>query len=137
MEKLGLILANILEMVINNYSDEIAYAVMSLAVAVIGFLLSYVKNSYVKSALESVEKAVVIIGQTVVDDLKAKSADGKLTDDEKEEVKANAIRISKQQMGIVGTFILNIITGSADKWISTQVEYIVAKIKTASNSKNN
>ena len=69
--------------------------------------------------------------------MKEKSKDGKLTAEEKEEVKLKAIKIAKQQLGIVGTMILNIFTGSAEKWIATQVEYIVARVKQASNSADN
>ena len=86
--------------------------------------------------MQSVEKAVVIVGQTIVDDLKAKSTDGKLTDEEKAEVKNHAVIIAKQQLGIVGTFIMNIVTGSVDKWIQSQIEFIVGKIKAASNQEN-
>lgn len=133
MEHLSLVLSKILENVINNYSDEIANAIFAVVVSLIVYLISIVKNSYVKSALEAVEKGVVIVQHTVVEDLKVKSADGKLTDEEKAEVKTNAIKIAKEQLGILGTFILNIITGSADKWIATQVEYIIGRIKLASN----
>lgn len=137
MENFYSVLAKILESVVNNYSDEIAYAILSVIVAAFGFLLTHIKNAYILSAMQSVEKAVVIVGQTIVDDLKAKSTDGKLTDEEKSEVKNHAVIIAKQQLGVVGTFIMNIVTGSADKWIQYQVEFIVGKIKSASNSADN
>lgn len=137
MEHLALLFHQILENIINNYSDEIANAIFICVISVIGYVINNVKNSYLKSALESAEKGVLIIQNTVVEDLKEKSKDGKLTAEEKEEVKLKAIKIAKQQLGIVGTMILNIFTGSAEKWIATQVEYIVARVKQASNSADN
>lgn len=134
MEQLALLFHKVLSTIINNYSDEIINIMFILIISVIGYLISIVKNSYLKSALESAEKGVLIIQHSVVEDLKEKSADGKLTDEEKAQVKNKAILIAKEQLGILGTIILNLVTGSADKWISTQAEYILARIKTASNT---
>lgn len=137
MEHLMLLFHQILENIINNYSDEIVNTIFIGVIYVIGYFINHVKNSYLKSALESAEKGVLIIQNTVVEDLKEKSKDGKLTAEEKEEVKLKAIKIAKEQLGLLGTMVLNIFTGNAEKWIATQVEYIVARVKQASNKEDN
>lgn len=137
MEKLSLILANIAEQIINNYSDDIANLVLGALVLGIGYLINHTKNGFILKGLQAVEKAVYVVKQQTVDDLKAKSADGKLTPEERAQAKANFIAVCKQELGIVGRFFLSLIVGDLEKWLSTQADFIIAKIKEASNSRDN
>lgn len=129
MEKFYSVLGNILEFVLNNYSDEIVYLVGAGLVMAIGWLISTVKNSYIKAALEKLYAAVVFVNQTIVDDLKDKTKDGVFDTKERAEARAKAKEVFLSQFGIVGKFILSLCVGSLDKWFETQVEVIVAEIK--------
>lgn len=137
MEHLALLFHQILANIVNNYSDEIVNSIFIGVIYFIGYLANNVKNSYLKCALESAEKGVFVIQSTVVEDLKEKSKDGKLSNEEKAEVKLKAIKIAKEQLGLFGNIVLGIVTGNAEKWLATQVEYIIARVKQASNSTDN
>lgn len=129
MEKFYSVLGNILEFAINNYSDEIAYFAFAGLLMFIGWLISTIKNSYIKAALEKLYAAVVFVNQTVVDDLKDKTKDGVFDAKERAEAREKAKEVFLSQFGIVGKFILSLCVGSLDKWFNTQVEVIVAEIK--------
>lgn len=129
MEKFYSVLGNLLEFVINNYSDEIAYFVFAAILAGLGFLLAKVNNEIVKTLVQKVVVAVTVVQSTVVEDLKAKKADGKLDADEQKQVAEHAKRIFFEQIGIIGKFIYTLVIGSLDKWFETQKEYILAEIK--------
>lgn len=129
MEKFYSILGNILEFVVNNYSDEIAYFIGAALLALLAFLGSRIKNAYIQEAYQKLVVAVTVVQSTIVEDLKAKSADGKLTPEERAEVRAHAKRVFFEQFGILGKFISTLFMGSLEKWFETQKEYILAEIK--------
>jgi hypothetical protein len=61
--------------------------------------------------------------------LKAKSADGKLTPEERAEVREHAKKVFLEQFGIIGKFVSTLFMGSLEKWFETQKEYILNEIK--------
>ena len=129
MEKLSLILANILEYAINNWADDIAMIIGAALLGLLGYIGSRIKNAYIAEAYQKLVVAVTVVQQTIVEDLKAKSVDGKLTPEERAEVQAHAKRVFFEQFGIVGKFISSLFMGSLEKWFETQKEYILAEIK--------
>ena len=129
MEKFYSVLGNLLEHIINNYSDEIALALGASVLSVLAFIGSKIKNAYIAEAYQKLVVAVTVVQQTIVDDLKAKSADGKLTPEERAEVQAHAKKVFFEQFGIVGKAISTLFMGSLEKWFETQKEYILAEIK--------
>lgn len=136
MDQFMVVLSKVMVFVLNNYSDQIAYFIGFLMLYIIGYLISVVKNSYVKEALQHVYTAVQVVKQTVVDELKADQADGVLTEAEKTAVKETARKVFLEQFGIVGKFITTLCVGSLEKWFNTQVEVIVAEIKKPSSTKS-
>ena len=129
MEKLSLILANLLEHAVNNYSDDLAILIGAGIVAVLGFIGSKIKNAYVAEAWDKITIAVTVTQQTIVDDLKSATADGKLTDEDKAKIKAHAKAIFFEQFGIVGKALSTLFMGSLEKWFNTQSEFIIAEMK--------
>lgn len=129
MEKLSLILAQILEHFWNNYADDAANLIVVGLVAGMGYIGSLIKNSVVRSVWDKAAMAVKITGQTIVDDLKEASKDGKLTDEEKAKAKAHAREVFFAQFNIVGKLIASIFMGSLEKWFNEKAEYILGEIK--------
>ena len=129
MEKLSLILAQMLEHFWNNYADDAANIIVVGLVAGMGYIGSLIKNSVVQSVWAKAAMAVQITGQTIVDDLKEASKDGKLTDEEKAKVKAHAREVFFAQFNIVGKLIANLFMGSLEKWFNEKAEYILGEIK--------
>ena len=134
MEKFYSVLGNLLEFVINNYSDEIAYFVFAGLLGVLAYIGARIKNAYVLEAYQKLVVAVTVVQSTVVEDLKEKSADGKLTPEERAEVQEHAKRVFFEQFGIVGKAISTLFMGSLEKWFETQKEYILAEIKKKSST---
>ncbi len=129
MEKFYSILGNLLEVIINNYSDEIAYFVFAGLLILLGWIFSNIKNSYIREAYQKLVVAITIVQTTVVEDLKEKSADGKLTEDERAEVREKAKKVFFDQFGILGRFLSTMFMGSLEKWFETQKDFILAEIK--------
>jgi len=129
MEKFYSVLGNLLEFIINNYADQIALFVFASLVGVLTFILAKINNEIVKTLVQKVIVAVTVVQSTVVEDLKAKKADGKLDADEQKQVAEHAKRVFFEQIGIIGRFIYTLAIGSLDKWFETQKEYILAEIK--------
>jgi len=129
MEKFYSVLGNLLEFIINNYADQIAIFFFAAVVGVLGFILAKINNAVIKALIQKVIVAVTVVQSTVVEDLKAKKADGKLTKEEQTEVADHAKRIFFEQIGLIGKFIYTLVVGSLDKWFETQKEYILAEIK--------
>lgn len=129
MEKLSLILANILEVIVNNYADDIAMLIGAALLGLLGYIGARIKNAYIAETYHKLVVAITVVQNTIVEDLKAKSADGKLTPEERAEVKEHAKKVFFEQFGIVGKFITTLFMGSLEKWFETQKEYILAEIK--------
>lgn len=136
MEKFYLVLGNLLELIINNYADQIAMFLFAALVGILTFILAKANNAIVKTLIEKVIVAVTVVQSTVVDDLKAKKADGKLTKDEQTEVSEHAKRVFFEQIGIIGRFVYTLFVGSLDKWFETKKEFILAEIKKKLSAKS-
>jgi hypothetical protein len=96
-------------------------------------IASKIKDTNIKNAITSAEDCVSTVvlemAQTVVDDLKSKSADGKLTPDEIKQIQADALaKIEK----LVSSDVFNTIDtifGDAEAWIKSKIEAEVKKNK--------
>lgn len=95
--------------------------------------LNGIKNANVKESLElakdCVSTVVLELSQTVVDKLKEKAADGKLTEEEIAEVKKIALEkiTSLMSENVYGT--ISEIFGNAENWINEKIESEVKKMK--------
>ena len=129
MEKLSLVLADIIQHFWNNYSDDAANLLVVGLIGLLTYIGSLIKNSVIRSVWDKAAIAVQITGQTIVDDLKEASKDGKLTDEEKARAKAHAREVFFAQFNIVGQLIANLFMGSLEKWFNEKAEYILGEIK--------
>ena len=129
MEKLSLILAQMLTHFWDDYCDDAANLLVVGLFALLGYIGSLIKNSVIRSVWDKAMIAVQITGQTIVDDLKEASKDGKLTDEEKARAKAHAREVFFAQFNIVGQLIASLFMGSLEKWFNEKAEYILAEIK--------
>jgi len=86
-------------------------------------------DKYVDIAKNTVLDAVKAINQSVVDDLKEKSADGKLTDAEKEDILWEAVEnvLASLSDNLKGT--LAAVYGDLPTWVKIQVENAVIQEK--------
>lgn len=92
-----------------------------------------IKDQNVKNAISSAEDCITTVvlkfSQTVVDDLKAKSADGKLTADEIKQIQQNSLAEVEK---LISSDIFNTIDtvfGDAESWIKCKIEAEVKKLK--------
>ena len=129
MEKLALIIGNMVEHFWNLYADDAANALLLGLLALLGYLGNNIKNAIAKDVFDKAVVAVKITGQTIVDDLKAASADVKLTDEDKAKVKAHAKEVFLAQFSIVGKMVGTLVMGSLNSWFEKQAEYIIAELK--------
>jgi hypothetical protein len=98
-----------------------------------------VKNEYLRGVLVRLDDAVLgavrEVHQVTVEELKAASADGKLTPDERARVKQVAIDAVKSHLGTKGlgelAKILGLGDGAVDKLLATRVEAAVHDLKRA------
>ncbi|HEX2938460.1 MAG TPA: hypothetical protein VHO66_06015 [Ruminiclostridium sp.] len=98
-----------------------------------------IKDLNIRNAVEAAEDCVSTVvldmAQTVVDDLKEKSADGKLTNDEIASIQKDALtRVEK----LITTDVFNTIDtvfGDAQTWLKFKIEAEVKKLKLAAESK--
>jgi Flp pilus assembly secretin CpaC len=98
-----------------------------------------IKDLNIRNAVEAAEDCVSTVvldmAQTVVDDLKEKSADGKLTNDEIASIQKDALtRVEK----LITTDVFNTIDtvfGEAQTWLKFKIEAEVKKLKLAAESK--
>jgi hypothetical protein len=94
---------------------------------------SNIKDLNIKNAVQSAEDCVTTVvlemAQTTVDDLKAKSADGKLTGDEAKEVLSDATSKVQSLISIDVFNTLDTVFGDANAWIKSKIEAAVKKIK--------
>lgn len=97
-------------------------------------VLAHVKNATVNGvvgrALSEIGDAVLLVGHTYVDDLKAASADGSLTPEEAARAKSDAIDVAKKNIGAAGLAKLAKVLGvdDLDHWLETKVESAVATV---------
>ncbi len=129
MEQFMVVLSKIMAFVLNNYADQVAYFVGFLALSLIGWMISTVKNSYIQEALRHLYTAVQVTKQTIVDDLKDKEKDGVFDAVEQSNARENARKVFLEQFGILGKFIMSLCVGNLNKWFDHQVEVVVAEIK--------
>jgi hypothetical protein len=101
-----------------------------------------VKSEYLRQVLVRLDEAVITavkaIQQSVVEEIKAASADGKITDEEKRRIKERALASAKSHLGTkglseVGT-ILGLDTGALDGFLSSKVEAAVHDIRRAATA---
>ena len=122
-------------------SDIIWWLLGLLATFAMAYLRGLIKNTKINDivgrALGEVRDAVREVYQTVVADLKAKSADGKLTDKEKADAKALAIKLVRENIGMKGLAALMRVLGldDVDSWLGTKVEAVIDALKNEGKSK--
>ena len=120
---------DIISYVFLNYGDAI---IVFLFTAVTGFLAHIAAttgNRYVKYLSEQVREVVVVAQETTVAELKKAKADGVITKEEGEAIKAQVIARVKEKLGILGKAAVKAFAGDIEKWISEQIELAIAKIK--------
>ena len=96
-----------------------------------------VQNEYLKGVLVRVDDAVFTavkdLQQTVVEQIKAASADGKITDDEKKQIKDKALAAVKSHLGTKGlaeaAAILGLGGGALEGLLSSKVESAVHDLR--------
>lgn len=104
------------------------------------FIQARIKNEYLRNALVRLEDAVFTavkeLDQTVVAEIKAASADGKITDDEKKRIKEKALASVKSHIGTKGLSelakVLGLESGALDGFLSSKVEAAVHDLRRAS-----
>lgn len=103
------------------------------------FIAARVNNEYLRGVLlrldDAVFAAVRELQQTVVDDLKSASADGRLSQADKARLKQDALLTIRSHLGDRGLAelarVLGLDTGEINKLISTKVEAAVHDLKVA------
>ena len=96
-----------------------------------------VQNEYLKGVLVRVDDAVFTavkdLQQTVVEQIKAASADGKITDDEKKQIKEKALAAVKSHLGTKGlaeaASVLGLGGGALEGLLSSKVESAVHDLR--------
>ena len=96
-----------------------------------------VQNEYLKGVLVRVDDAVFTavkdLQQTVVEQIKAASADGKITDDEKKQIKDKALAAVKSHLGTKGlaeaASVLGLGGGALEGLLSSKVESAVHDLR--------
>ncbi len=113
-----------------------------LSVKAAQLISAKVKTEYLKGVLVRLDDAVFAavreVQQVTVDDLKAASANGQLTPDERAKVKQAAIDTIKSHLGAKGIAevanVLGLEDGAVDRLLTTRVEAAVHDIKAARSS---
>lgn len=118
--------------------SPVLLAALTWAAAKVAQLIrAKVQNEYLRGVLVRVDDAVFTavkaVQQTVVEQIKEASADGKITDDEKKRIKEQAIATVKAHLGTkglseVGT-ILGLDGGALDGFLSSKVEAAVHDLR--------
>jgi len=112
-------------------------AIMGLITYGSGLLISKIntklKNDQVKQALEQLSKitktVVADINQTVVSDIKSRTADGKLSSEDMREIKAKAVMMIKSQVQTEFLELLAKNTIDVDALIDSMIEASVYELK--------
>jgi hypothetical protein len=101
-----------------------------------------VRSEYLRQVLVRVDEAVYTavkdVQQSVVEEIKAASADGKITDEEKKRIKERAITSVRSHLGPkgiteIGT-ILGLDAGALEGFLSSKVEAAVHDIRRATTA---
>jgi rRNA-processing protein FCF1 len=93
------------------------------------------RNAWLKEArtVDAVEDqardTVLALQQTLVDELKAAKADGKLTDEEKAAIKAKALERLESKITESQAAILAAITGDVSAWLADRIERVLVEHK--------
>lgn len=103
-----------------------------------------VQNEYLKGVLVRVDDAVFTavkdLQQTVVEQIKAASADGKITDDEKKQIKEKALAAVRSHLGAKGIAeaagILGLGGGALEGLLSSKVEAAVHDLRRSAPAMN-
>ena len=101
-----------------------------------------VKSEYLRGALvrldDAVFTAVKDLQQSVVEEIKAASADGKITDDEKKRIKEKALVSVKSHLGTKGlselATVLGLDGGAIEGFLSSKVEAAVHDLRRATTA---
>lgn len=80
---------------------------------------------YINLASDAVRTVVDSLSQTIVNDLKTKSADGKLTDAEKAEILSNATERVINVMGDASIVAVEAAFGDAEQWVIDKIEQTI------------
>jgi hypothetical protein len=86
-------------------------------------------SSYIDIAVKTVTDVVKALNQSVVDDLKEMSEDGKLTADEKQRIFDNALSTIQHTLSEDMITTLSTVYGDLDEWLKTQIDTAVSKEK--------
>ena len=123
-----------------NWNEIIQSAITALVVVLVPVLAAWLSGLFAswrsKLAVEAddawyemagKEAAVAVLAtlQVLVDDAKNASADGKLTEDEKNRALAHAMSVAKASIGEIPAHI----KPRFDVWMKAQIEAAVAKLK--------
>ena len=90
---------------------------------------SEVLVKYMKLASDHVVDIVKSLNQTIVNDIKEKSADGKLTEEEKKKVLNTAIEYVQNILSADAMLVLQEAIGDVDLWLLTQINKTVSDEK--------
>lgn len=101
-----------------------------------------VRSEYLRQVLvrldEAVFTAVKDLQQSVVEEIKAASADGKITDEEKKRIKERALASVRSHLGAKGISevgaILGLDAGALDGFLSSKVEAAVHDLRRAATA---
>ena len=109
---------------------ELQDILLTIAITIVGIALKWIKtridlNDAKAEAFDEIFAAVAAEKNSYVDDLKAKSADGTLTDEEKKQAVQNAVaRIMKN----AGPKALKLITEWGEEKVKGYIELAVTKL---------
>lgn len=125
--------------VLEILSPILLAALTWLAAKVAQFINAKVKNEYLRGALVRLDDAVLAavreVQQVTVEAIKAASADGRLTAEERAQVKTKAIEAVKSHLGMKGLAELAKVLGlggdAVEKMLSTRIEAAVHDLKRA------
>jgi len=101
------------------------------------YIKSKVNSEYLRGVLVRLDEAVVTavkgLQQTVVDEIKAANADGKITEAEKKRIKDSALANVKSYLGAKGINVLSEVLGlsggALDGFLSSKIESAVHDIR--------
>lgn len=98
-----------------------------------------IKDSNIRNAITTAEDCVTTVvlelAQTVTDDLKAKSADGKLTPEDAAKIKEDAVTKVQALLSDDVTNTLSTIFGDAEAWVRSKIEAAVKQLKAEHTAK--
>jgi hypothetical protein len=105
------------------------------------FFSAHVKNAYLRNVLtrldDAVFSAVKELEQTVVAAMKAASADGALSDAERQSIKQQALATVKSYLGMKGleqlATVFGLDTGTIDGLLGTKIEAAVHDVRSLKN----